>query len=62
MNRFLSFFKQTSPILLLLVSIGLGIIAKLIERFSASIAMGLQLITFILFFYAIIRLFERKKK
>lgn len=62
MNRFFAFFKNASPVILALISVVVGIIAKLIEKYSANIAMGLQLITFILFFYALVKLFDRKKK
>lgn len=62
MNRFLSFFKNASPVSLVLISFGFGLVAKLLEKYSASTAMGLQLICFILFFYALIKLFSPKKK
>ncbi len=55
MNKFLSFFKTASPLILILVSVGIGIVAKLIESKFKDIAMGLQLITFILFIYALKR-------
>jgi hypothetical protein len=55
MNKFLSFFKTASPLILILVSIGIGIVAKLIEIKFKNTAMGLQLITFILFLYALKR-------
>ena len=62
MNKFLSFFKQASPIILILISVGIGILAKLIEKNFTNIAMGLQTITFILFVYAIIKFFNSKFK
>lgn len=62
MNKFLSFFKNASPLLLILVSVGLGVVAKLIEKHFTSIAMGLQTITFILFVYALIKFFNSKFK
>ena len=55
-------FKKASPIILILISIGIGIIAKLIEKNFTSIAMGLQTITFILFVYAFIKFFNSKFK
>lgn len=60
--KFLDFFKKASPVMLILISVGIGIVAKLIEKNFTSIAMGLQLLTFILFFYALIKLFSPKKK
>lgn len=55
MNKFLSFFKTASPLILILVSVGIGIVAKIIEIKFKNIAMGLELITFILFIYALKR-------
>jgi hypothetical protein len=62
MNKFISFFKSASPILLILISVGIGIFAKLIEKSFTDIAMGLQTITFILFVYAFIKFFDSKFK
>ena len=62
MMKFIDFFKKASPIILILISIGIGIIAKLIEKNFTSIAMGLQTITFILFVYAFIKFFNSKFK
>ena len=59
MNKFLSFFKTASPLILILVSVGIGIVAKLIEIKFKNIAMGLQLITFILFLYALKRVGDK---
>ena len=58
MNKFLFFFKSASPIILILISIGIGVFAKLIEKNFGSIAMGLQLITFMLFVYGVIKFFN----
>jgi len=60
MNKFLTFFKTASPLILLLVCIGLGIFAKLIETKFSDIAMGLQLISFILFIYTLIKFFNSR--
>lgn len=62
MKKFISFFKNASPIILILISIGIGIVAKLIEKSFTDIAMGLQTITFILFVYAFIKFFDSKFK
>lgn len=62
MHKFLSFFRTASPLLLILVSIVIGIFAKFIEKRFTDIAMGLQLITFILFVYALIKFFNSKFK
>ena len=58
MKKFLTFFKAASPIVLILISIGIGVLAKIIEIKFSNIAMGLQLITFVLFVYAVIRFFN----
>jgi len=58
MNNFLSFFRRASPLLLILVSTGIGVFAKFIEMRFSDIAMGLQLITFLLFIYALIKFFN----
>jgi hypothetical protein len=62
MNKFLTFFKSASSIVLILISIGIGVFAKLIENKFSNIAMGLQLITFVLFVYAIIKFFNSRFK
>ncbi len=60
LNKFLSFFKSASPLLLLGISIGLGILAKLIETKFTNTALSIQLITFVLFIYAIKKFFDKK--
>lgn len=62
MKKFISFFKNASPLILIIISIGIGFFAKLIEKNFTSIAMGLQTITFILFVYAFIKFFDSKFK
>ncbi len=62
MNNFVSFFKSASPLILILISIVLGVLAKFIEKRFTDIAMGLQLITFVLFLYGLIKFFNSKLK
>lgn len=62
MNKLLSFFKSARPITLIVVSIGIGILAKLIETKFSDIAMGLQLVTFALLIYGIIKFLNSKIK
>ncbi len=62
MNKFISFFKTASPLILMLLCIGIGIVAKLIEKKFPDIAMGLQTITFIMFVYAFIKFINSKFK
>lgn len=59
MNKIVSFFKTSSPIILILICFGLGVLSKLIELKFSDVAMGLQLITFILFVYALKRVFDK---
>jgi len=62
MNKFLSFFNSASPLLLLLISAGVEVLAKIIETKFPTIAMGLQLLTFVVFIYALIKFFNSKFK
>ncbi|WP_395065323.1 hypothetical protein [Flavobacterium sp.] len=62
MNKFLSFFKTPSSLILVLISFGIGVLAKLIEKKFPDVAMGLQLITFILFVYGIVKYFNSRFK
>ena len=58
MNKIISFFKNTSPLILLLISVGVEILSKIIEIKFPTIAMGLQLLTFMVFIYALIKFFN----
>ncbi|WP_293873175.1 hypothetical protein [Flavobacterium sp.] len=60
MNKGLSFFRTSSPFLLLLMGIGIEVVSKFIEKKVESLALGLQLISFIIIVYALIRLINRK--
>ena len=60
MNKFLSFFKTASPLILLLIGAGFEVLAKIIETKFPTIAMGLQLLTFMVFIYALIKFFNSK--
>ncbi|MFZ4105534.1 hypothetical protein [Flavobacterium sp.] len=62
MNKFLSFFKKATPLLLLSISAGVEILAKVIESKFPTIAMGLQLLTFMVFIYTLIKFFNSKFK
>ena len=62
MKKWYHFIAKATPILLIVIAVILGIVAKFIEKFSANIAMGLQTITFILFVYAFIKFFDSKFK
>ncbi|MBF6642490.1 hypothetical protein IVB69_13445 [Flavobacterium sp. J49] len=60
MNKVLSFFKETAPIKLISISIGIAALSYFIEKPLPNIFMGLRLIAFVLFVYATIRLLNRK--
>jgi hypothetical protein len=60
MNKFLSFFKTASPLLLFLITVVFEVLAKIIETRFSTIAMGLQLLTFMVFIYALIKFFNSK--
>ena len=62
MNRFLLFFKSASPILLILISIAIEIVAKFIEKWFLSLSMGLGLLSYIVFFCALIKFFNSRFK
>lgn len=62
MNKFISFFKTTSPLLLLLIGVGIEFLSKFIEKRLESFALGLQLIAFIIIVYSLIRLLNRSSK
>ena len=54
------FFKQTSALALILISIGIAVLSYFIQKPLPNIFMGLRLIAFLLFVYAIIRLLNKK--
>jgi hypothetical protein len=60
MNKLIAFFKTASPLVLLLVCVGSEIVSKLIEIKFPTIALGLQLITFVVFIYALIKFFNSR--
>jgi hypothetical protein len=62
MKKIINFIKTVSPVVLVLICIGIGSIAKLIEKNFPDVAMGLQTITFILFVYAFMKFFDSKFK
>lgn len=60
MNKLLSFFRTSSPFILLLIGLGIEGLSKLIEKKVQSFALGLQLIAFIIIVYVFYRLINRK--
>ncbi|WP_284652386.1 hypothetical protein [Flavobacterium terrisoli] len=60
MNKVLSFFRETAPIKLIAISLGIAALSYFIEKPLPNIFMGLRLIAFLLFVYGVIRLLNKK--
>jgi hypothetical protein len=60
MNKIISFFKEGSPFKLLLISVIISLVSYFIQKPLPNIFMGLRLIAFILFVFAIMRLLNKK--
>jgi len=60
MNKVLGFFKESSPLKLILISLGIAVVSYFIQKPLPNIFMGLRLIAFILFVYGTIRLLNRR--
>jgi uncharacterized membrane protein YiaA len=60
MNKIISFFRDSSPLMLILISVIIAAISYFIEKPLPNVFMGLRLIAFILFVYGAIRLLNRK--
>ncbi|MCF6132370.1 hypothetical protein [Flavobacterium wongokense] len=62
MNKITSFFKESSPLKLILISFGIAVLSYFIQKPLPNIFMGLRLIAFLLFVYGLIRLLNTDKK
>ena len=60
MNKVLGFFKESSPLKLILISVGIAVVSYFIQKPLPNIFMGLRLIAFILFVHGTIRLLNRR--
>lgn len=60
MNKIISFFKEGSPFKLLLITVIISLVSYFIQKPLPNIFMGLRLIAFILFVFAIMRLLNKK--
>jgi hypothetical protein len=60
MNKVIGFFKESSPLKLVVLSLVIGFVAVFIEKPLPNVFMGLRLIAFLLFIYAVIRYFNSK--
>jgi Ca2+/H+ antiporter len=61
MIKLVDFFRKGSSIKLILLCIPLYLISVFIEKSFPSIFLGLRMITFILFVYAVVRYFSEKR-
>lgn len=60
MSKILSFFKDSSPIKLIGISVLIVVLSYFIEKPLPNVFMGLRLIAFVLFLFGVIRLINRK--
>ncbi|PJE43931.1 hypothetical protein [Flavobacterium cheonhonense] len=60
MSKILSFFKDSSPIKLMGISILIVVLSYFIEKPLPNVFMGLRLLAFVLFLYGVMRLINRK--
>ncbi len=58
--KIITFFKQLSPIKIILISVLLNGLGAIIERFSKDFALCFQLLSFVLVMYAIVTYFNKK--
>lgn len=62
MNKITSFFTDSSPLKLIIISIIIALVSYFIQKPLPNIFMGLRLIAFLLFVYGLIRLLNNDKK
>lgn len=60
MNKMVQFFKETSALKLIIISVAIAVLSYFIQKSLPNVFMGLRLIAFLLFIYAIIRLLNKK--
>ncbi|MDI9257220.1 hypothetical protein [Flavobacterium sedimenticola] len=60
MSKITSFFKDSSPLKLIGISVLIAVLSYFIEKPLPNIFMGLRLIAFLLFVYSTIRLLNKK--
>ena len=60
MNKFIQFFKETSPFTLILISLIISGLTYFIEKPLPSVFLTFRLLAFVLFVFAFIRLFNKK--
>lgn len=60
MNKVVHFFRETSAVKLILISVGIAVLSYFIQKPLPNVFMGLRLIAFLLFVYATIRLVNKR--
>lgn len=60
MNKILSFFKDSSPLKLIGISVLIAVLSYFIEKPFPNLFMGFRLVAFLLFVYGGMRLINRK--
>lgn len=60
MSKITSFFKDSSPLKLIGISVLIAVLSYFIEKPLPNLFMGLRLVAFLLFVYATIRLLNKK--
>ncbi len=60
MNKVIGFFTESSPLKLIVISLGIVALSYFIQKPLPNVFMGLRLIAFILFVYGTIRLINKK--
>lgn len=60
MNKVITFFRETSALKLIGIAILISGLTYFIEKPLPSVFLGLRLIAFLLFIYAVIRYFNKK--
>ncbi len=62
MSKITSFFKDSSPLTLIIISLVIAVVSYFIQKSLPNIFMGLRLIAFLLFVYGLMRLLNTNKK
>lgn len=60
MNKVISFFRETSALKLIGISLLIAALSYFLEKPLPSIFLGLRLFSFVLFVYGVIKFFNKK--
>ena len=61
MVEILNYFKEANPVTLILISFVIGLVSVFIEKPFPSVFLGLRLLIFFLFIYAVVKYFSKTK-